>query len=251
MDAPAGLAHPAIEARGLSRKFGTLTALDAVDVEVAQGESVAVFGPNGAGKTTLVRILTSTLRPTSGTVRIGGLDPRSGDSRVNALVGVISHQSFLYDELSALDNLAFFARLHGVAAPRRRSLELLDSLDLGDRAHDPVRGYSRGMQQRLSLARCLVHDPRIVFLDEPFTGLDTHSATTLRQTLERLRAERRTILLITHNLARGLELCDRWILLDRGRVAAKGRSSEVDRNALEKIYLERVGVRRRGVPAGP
>jgi heme exporter protein A len=232
---------PVIEASGLTRRFGPLAALDGVDLEVHDGESLAVFGPNGAGKTTLVRILTSSLKATSGTIRIAGLDPRSRERETRGMLGVISHQSYLYDDLSARDNLLFFAGLYGVPDPPTRASRLLESVGLIDRAGDLVGTFSRGMQQRLALARCLVHDPRIVFLDEPFTGLDPQSATTLRTTLERLRSEGRTLFLVTHNLTRGLELSDRWIILGRGKARAEGRSAETDPVAFEEVYLAHLG----------
>ncbi len=229
-----------IEARGLTKRFGALRALDAVDLDLSRGESLAVFGPNGAGKTTLTRILTSSLKPTSGTLRIAGRDPRAFDLETKRILGVISHQTFLYDDLTARENLLFFAGIYGVSDPAARAEAILDSVRLLDRADDPVRAFSRGMQQRLSLARCLIHDPAIVVLDEPFTGLDPYAATLLRATLQRLRLEGRTLLLVTHNLAEGLELSDRWMILSRGRVAAGGSSAGADRIAFEEAYFDHV-----------
>jgi len=181
MEAPS--AAPAIETHGLSKRFGPIQAIDRLSVRVERGESVALFGPNGAGKTTLIRLLTLSLRATAGRFSVDGLDPALEDLRIRQRIGVISHQSFLYDDLSARQNLEFFARLYGVPAPGRRAAELLDTVGLAPRADDAVRTFSRGMQQRVSLARALVHRPSIVFLDEPFTGLDPHAARTLRLTL--------------------------------------------------------------------
>jgi len=229
-----------IEARGLTRKFGHLTALDAVDLDLRRGEALTLFGPNGAGKTTLLRILTSTLKPTSGTVRVAGLDPRVHERETRRLLGQISHQTFLYEELTARENLIFFGRLYGAQDPDAAATALLDSMGLRLREHDAVGTYSRGMQQRLALARCLVHDPEVVVLDEPFTGLDPHSATMLRRTLDRLRTEGRTLLMVTHNLSRGLELSDRWMILAQGRVAAEGISAEVVPADFEQTYLENI-----------
>lgn len=233
-------AAPAIETHGLSKKFGLIQAIDRLSFRVERGESVAVFGPNGAGKTTLIRMLTLSLRATAGRFRIDGLDPAEEDLRIRQRIGVISHQSFLYDDLSALQNLEFFARLYGVSAPRRRAEELLQTVGLAPRADDPVRTFSRGMQQRVSLARALLHRPRIVFLDEPFTGLDPHAARTLRATLDGLREEGRTVFMVTHNLAQGLELSDRWLILSGGRVVDEGRSEAADRARFEEGYFERL-----------
>jgi heme exporter protein A len=237
---------PILEARRLTKRFGALTALDALDFDVLRGESLAVFGPNGAGKTTLTRILTTSLRMSSGSLRIDGRDPRTHEIETKRILGLISHQTFLYDDLSARENLIFFARLHGLDDPSGRAEALLDSVRLLDRADDPARTFSRGMQQRLALARCLIHDPRIVFLDEPFTGLDPYAAALLRATLERLRHEGRTLFLVTHNLAEGLELSDRWMILAGGRIRAQGASADADRLAFERSYFEHVG----GSPPG-
>ncbi|MBZ5640078.1 MAG: ABC transporter ATP-binding protein [Acidobacteriia bacterium] len=237
---------PILEARRLTKRFGALTALDGLDFDLARGESLAVFGPNGAGKTTLTRILTSSLRMTSGSILIDGRDPRAHEIETKRILGLISHQTFLYDDLSARENLIFFARLYGLDAPGERADALLDSVRLLDRADDPARTFSRGMQQRLALARCLIHDPRIVFLDEPFTGLDPYAAALLRATLERLRHEGRTLFLVTHNLAEGLELSDRFMILAGGRIRAQGVSRGLDRLAFERSYFEHVG----GPPPG-
>lgn len=233
--------EPILEASGLVKKFGSLAALRGIDLRLSPGDSLAVFGPNGAGKTTLSKLLTTSLKPTSGTIRIAGRDPRRYERETKRILGVISHQTFLYDDLTAAENLRFFAALYGVADPRARSDELLASVRLTERSDDPVRTFSRGMQQRLALARCLIHDPQVVFLDEPFTGLDPHAAALLRATLETLRHEGRTIFLVTHNLAEGLELCERWMILARGRIVAEGASRDVERLEFERSYFEKVG----------
>jgi heme exporter protein A len=230
----------AIETVDLFKTFGAIQAVDRLSLNVEEGESVAIFGSNGAGKTTLIRMLTLSLRPTSGTIKIAGLDPRRDDLGIRQRIGVISHQSYLYDDLTARQNLEFYARIYGVDEPRQRAESLLETVGLGARADDAVGTFSRGMQQRASLARSLVHEPRIVFLDEPFTGLDPHGARTLRETLERLREARRTVLMVTHNLSQGLELSDRWIILARGRIVDQGRSVETDPFVFERQYFDRL-----------
>ena len=229
-----------VGAEGLTKRFGPRLALDRIDLEVQQGESVALFGPNGAGKTTLVRILCMSLRPTSGHVSIGGLDPRKDDLQIRQRIGLISHQSYLYDDLTARQNLEFFSRLYGVPDPVGRSQELLTRFELETRADDPIGTFSRGMQQRVSLARSLVHDPSLVFLDEPFTGLDPYAAEMLRKTLEVLRDQQRTLVLVTHDLRQGLELSDRWLLLSRGRIVHSGRSSETDADSFDAASFRRL-----------
>jgi len=234
----------AIETRRLSKKFGALEALRGLDLAVPRGESVALFGPNGAGKTTLIRVLTLALEPSGGRLSIGGLDPRTDADRIRRSIGVISHQSHLYAELSSRENLEFFGALYGVRQPGRRAEELLELVKLSRRADDPLGTLSHGMRQRISLARALVHDPPIVFMDEPFTGLDPHAARILRQTLERLRREGRTVLFVTHNLTEGLELSDRWLLLFAGRIVEQGASSSTDRSGFEALYFDRVAAAR-------
>jgi heme exporter protein A len=204
----ASAAPPAIETRGLTKHFGAVAALQRVDLRVAPSESVALFGPNGAGKTTLIRVLTLGLRAEAGTIRISGLDPTTDNRSIRQRIGLISHQSLLYDQLTAAENLEFFARLYGVEDARSRSADLLTTIGLGHRADDPVGTLSRGMQQRVSIARALVHDPPVVFLDEPFTGLD--------------------------------ELSDRWLLLSRGRIIERGASARADAATFEGAYFQRL-----------
>jgi heme exporter protein A len=245
----AGAASPAaIEAVDLTRRFGAIPALAGVSLRVECGDALALFGPNGAGKTTLLRILTLGLRPTSGAVRVLGLEPRTRDREIRGRIGTISHASLLYDDLTTRQNLEFWARLYGATDPRNRVRQVLDTVGLGSRADDPVGTLSRGLQQRASLARALVHDPEIVILDEPFTGLDPHGARALCQTLAALGRSGRTVVLATHDLRQGLELSNRWVLLARGRIVAHGVSADTDPATFEDSYVEHVSTRpaRRG-----
>ncbi len=240
MSATSGTA-PAIEASGLSKQFGAVFALNGIDVLVDRGESLALFGPNGAGKTTLIRILTLGLRPGAGRFSISGFDHRTAPQQIRRRIGLISHQSLLYDQLTVVENLEFFAKLYGVEHPRRRSAELLETIGLGPRSGDRVGTLSHGMQQRVSIARALVHDPPVIFLDEPFTGLDPYAAAMLRSTLQELRDRGHSVLLVTHNLRQGLDLSDRWLLLFRGRVVEQGASGATDPRALEQSYTRNSG----------
>jgi heme exporter protein A len=231
-----GRAEPILLAEGLSRRFGTRRALDGVDLRVDRGESVAVFGANGAGKTTLLRLLSSGLLPTSGSVRFEGRRVRGGDAALRARIGLLSHQTFLYDDLSAEENLLFFGRLHGLEDPEGRSEALLREVGLRARAEDRVRTFSRGMQQRLALARALLHEPALLFLDEPFSGLDPTAAESIRGTLQRFLGRGGTIVLTTHDVDLGLALCVRWIFLAAGRVADAGTTRPSDRERLLAAY---------------
>jgi len=232
-----------IRTAGLSKNYSSLVAVDHVDLVVGQGEAVVLFGPNGAGKTTLIRILTLGLKPTSGTLRVAGKDPAREGTGIRAEIGLLSHQSFLYDDLSARQNLEFYAAIYGVDDPRGRADELLAALGLRHRADDVLRTFSRGMHQRVALARALVHDPKILFLDEPFTGLDPHAAGRLREMLNDLRAQGRTLFFVTHDLDQGLDLSDRWLILHRGKVAAEGASQATDSAELASIYASRTAPR--------
>jgi heme exporter protein A len=240
----AGATPPAIEAIDLTRRFGAVPALSGVSLAVEAGQAIALFGPNGAGKTTLLRILALGLRPSSGTVRVLGLEPRLRGPEIRRRIGTIAHASLLYDDLTARQNLEFWARMYGATEPARRVPEVLEAVGLASRADDPVGTLSRGLQQRASLARALVHDPAIVLLDEPFTGLDPHGARALCGTLSALRRSGRTVVLATHDLRQGLELSDRWILLVRGRVAAHGESAATDPGTFEDAYVERIAAAR-------
>ncbi len=229
---------PAIQAIGLKKRFGHRWALNGVDLEVAAGQFVTLFGPNGAGKTTLVRILSQLVRPTAGEVRIDGrsLDADSGEIRRQ--VGVISHLTMVYPSLTGRENLLFFARLFDVPEPHRRVEQVLDQVALSSRADSPVRTYSRGMAQRLAIARAVLHDPRIVLLDEPYTGLDERAAGRFTRLLRQLADGSRTLLLTTHNLEQGLELSHRVAIQVAGRIVYDAPARGLDHATLRERYLE-------------
>jgi heme exporter protein A len=233
-------APPVVEARGLEKWYGPLPAVRGVSFALAEGEFLTVFGPNGAGKSTLLRMLCGAVRPTRGAVAIEGVDVAGGEVAWRARIGLLSHQTFLYGGLTAAENLDFFARLYGLDRRRERVEEALAEVGLRERRDDRVRGFSRGMQQRLALARTLLHDPAAVFLDEPYTGLDPHAAAMLRRVLERLRDGRRTVVLVTHNLSQGLELADRVVVQVGGRWVSDEPRAAVEAGGWERVYTERV-----------
>lgn len=230
-----------IECKNAVKRFGRVLAVDDVSLRVSPGEFITIFGPNGAGKTTLIKLMTGLTRLTKGEITIGGLNINDDHDRLRRNIGLISHQTFTYGQLTALENLLFFAELYGVENRRDRAEELLKEVGLIERADDLARTFSRGMLQRLSIARALIHDPGILFLDEPFTGLDQHAAETLKQSLARLRDEKRTIVMITHNLKLGIEMGTRVVLQVAGKIRMDEPADQFDHSSFEKIYFDAVG----------
>ncbi|MGC9395423.1 MAG: heme ABC exporter ATP-binding protein CcmA [Anaerolineae bacterium] len=207
-----------IEVSRLTKSFGPRRALAGVDLHVAPGECVVLCGPNGAGKTTLLRILATLARPTSGEMRIAGLDPAKAGADVRQYIGFLSHRTLLYDDLTAEQNLAFYARMYAIPDAEARIDTLLERVGLTARRHDLVRTYSRGMQQRLAVARAVLHQPPLVLLDEPYTGLDPLAADALTALLTDLTDEGCTLLLTSHNLQSDVTLNRRAVVLNRGRI---------------------------------
>jgi heme exporter protein A len=232
---------PAIRVRKLTKAFGHYAALRGVDLEVAEGEFLTLFGPNGAGKTTLIRIIASLARPSSGTVQVCGQDLGKEATAVRRQIGLISHNPLLYGDLTADENLHFFARLYDLPDAAARIDAVLEQVGLASRRRDPVRNYSRGMVQRLTIARAVLHDPAIMLLDEPYTGLDLQAADMLRGVLQELAASNRTVILTTHNLEQGLEMCNRAAILNRGRIGWQGQRDEVDLDGMKEIYRDVTG----------
>ncbi len=203
-------------------------ALRGVDLEVRPGEFVTIVGPNGAGKTTLLRILATLSRPTHGHVSIAGHTLPKGADQARRQIGLLSHQPLLYGDLTAEENLRFFGQMYDVPQLQARVLELLDKVDLLDRREDRARTFSRGMQQRLAIARALLHDPAVVLLDEPFTGLDPHASDRLEELLHLLRDGQRTVVMTIHDLERGWAMCDRALVLARGKIVYEASTKDVD-----------------------
>ena len=227
---------PAIEVRKLTKAFGHQAALRGVDLHVDEGEFLALFGPNGAGKTTLIRVVSSLTRPTAGTVRVRGEDLGKAGTSLRRHIGLISHNPLLYGDLTPDENLRFFARMYDLPDAADRIDAVLDQVGLVARRRDPVRTFSRGMVQRLAIARAVLHDPAIMLLDEPYTGLDLQAADMLRAVLGELAASNRTVILTTHNLEQGLEMCDRAAILNRGKMAWEGQRAGLDLESMKEIY---------------
>jgi len=204
----------------VSRNFGRRRALNRVSFACRAGEIVALLGPNGAGKSTLLSIAATLLEPSSGSVRYGAHSARQGGAALRARVGLLAHDLYLYPELSAAENLRFFARLYRLPAVERLVGDALERASLSDRRHDPVSGFSRGMRQRLAIERALLHTPRLALLDEPFTGLDDAAVTALKARLIALRVSGCIIVLTTHDLETIDGVIDRAVILMGGRLSA-------------------------------
>ena len=233
---------PAFDIRGLKRSFGHVQALKGVDLRVDHGECLAILGPNGAGKTTMIKVLSTVMRPSDGKVLIDGLDLRSHAEEIRRRIGVVTHQTFLYANLTAFENLAFYSRLYDVSDHKQRIREVVAQVGMTSRINDRVGTFSRGMQQRISIARSVLHQPDIMLLDEPESGLDQEAVSLLWETLRGDGQRRRTILLITHSLDRGLEVCDRLVILDRGQVVYQNSGDALDAAGLRDAYRQNTGV---------
>jgi len=231
---------PAVEVEGLSRRFGRRVAIRSLTFALHDGDCLSVFGPNGAGKTTLLRVLAGLLRPTSGSARIAGVD-LPGGAAARAVVGLISHQSMLYSALTALENVEFAAKLYGVSAPRQAAFRALERMRITDRADSPVRSLSRGMQQRVSIARAMVHDPRVVLLDEPYTGLDEVGAAALTDALHALKRQGAALILVTHHLGEGLALATHTAIMREGQFIEYAERGSVELDAYRDAYRRAVG----------
>ena len=229
----------AIRAEGLEKSFAAVRALKGVGFEIAEGEVVALFGPNGAGKTTLVKILAGLSRPSAGTATVLGKSAR--EPSVRASIGVLGHAGWLHDALTAEENLAFYGNLYGVQGLAARIDVVLGEVGLSDRRRDRVRTFSRGMRQRLSIARAVLHDPKVLLLDEPFTGLDRAAARALASFLRRVVAGTgRTVLAVTHELDVGFDLATRVMILAGGRLVLDRGAAGLDRATFEQTYLAAV-----------
>ena len=222
-DRPAGTGSSAtpwaIQTSGLTRRYGATRALRDVDLSVPWDQRLGLFGPNGAGKTTLVRILATLVRPTTGSVVVGGLALPDQAAAVRRHIGYVGHQTFLYDELSVRENLQFYGRLYRVPNLADRIATLAKRVGLGDRADDRVRTLSRGLQQRAALARAILHDPTILLLDEPDTGLDVDTTDLLRDLLVDEFGRPRTVILTTHQIDLALRLVDRVVVIAKGAIS--------------------------------
>lgn len=231
-----GRGHRVLEAKGLHRNYGSVVAVDDVNLSMAEGEFLTILGPNGAGKSTLLSMLSGAMRPMAGSVSVCGDQLDFGRYEWRHRIGMLSHQGFLYDRLTVEENLHFYGKLFGITDLEDRVASRLRRVGLSERARIEVRKLSHGMRQRASLARALLHDPDVVLLDEPYTGLDPAAAVILRDVLDELKDGRRTVVMVTHNLREGLEMATRIAIQVGGRFAWEGTLPGAGWEDLESHY---------------
>ena len=232
-----------VKVEGVTKSFSNQLALRGIDLEVKRGESIVLFGPNGAGKTTLIKVLATIMNPSSGRVLIDGLSLKNNAEEMRRRIGVVTHETFLYSNLTAYENLEFYSRMYDVPKRKERIHEVVAMVGMTSRLHDRVGTLSRGMQQRLSIARSLLHRPAIMLLDEPETGLDQQAISMLWKALAPEGEKKRTVILTTHNLERGLELGECLIILDKGRIVYQGSRQDLDLSGLKEAYQYSTRVR--------
>jgi lipooligosaccharide transport system ATP-binding protein len=235
---PAPAQAPLIAARGLTKRFGSFTAVDSIDFEVAPGESFGFLGPNGAGKTSTMRMIGCVSPITEGEMRILGLDPVHDGPRIRGRLGVVPQQDSLDTDLNVIDNLIIYGRYFGLSRAEcaRRATELLDFAQLSERAKDKVDPLSGGMKRRLTIARALINEPSILLLDEPTTGLDPQARHLLWDRLYRLKQRGVTLVLTTHYMDEAEQLCDRLVVMDKAKIVAEGSPRElIDRYASREV----------------
>jgi len=211
-----------LELRNVSKYFGDLAALVDADLAVVPGDTILLYGPNGAGKTTLLRLLATVARPSEGEVLLDGEDVHRHPAAAKAAIGFVSHATFLYGDLTVRENLKFFGTLFALPQVEKEIAAMLELFRLEDRAHTPVRKLSRGLQQRVSLARALLHEPQFLLLDEPFTGLDAATVDTLESLMRQLPARGKAVVFSTHDFERGAALARRLVALEAGRIRYDG-----------------------------
>jgi len=225
-----------IEVEGLGKSFGNHRALTDINLRVGSGERVTVFGPNGAGKTTLIKVLSTLMKPSAGTVRLDGSDISKAPTEVRRKIGLVAHQTFLYDDLTVYENLRFYGKMYDVVNLEEQIHDVVRWVRLETRLHDRVGTLSRGMQQRISIARAVIHNPSIVFLDEPEVGLDPRAIVMVREVLDSLSAGERTVVMTTHNLEQGIEMSDRVVILDKGRIVYQEQKDRIDIATFRETY---------------
>ncbi|MGG1679868.1 heme ABC exporter ATP-binding protein CcmA [Neobacillus sp. NRS-1170] len=207
-----------IDIKNLTKQADNKLILRGVDLQVKEGETVAILGPNGAGKSTLLKVLATLIKPTSGIVRINGLDLKKNHIEIKRLIGYLPHSSLLYDHYSPLENLVFFGNVYGMKDVEQRAMKLVKDVGLSFFLNEPVKNFSRGMIQRIAIARAIVHDPEVLLLDEPHTGLDQGAISILNNVIHSMKENGATTLMVTHDFKQASEICDRIIIVKNGKI---------------------------------
>ena len=225
-----------IRVKNLTKSFGNFSALRGIDLQINSGEFWIIVGPNGAGKTTLLKIIATLSHPTNGVIEINQTDHQQARLQIRKQIGFIGHQNFLYNNLTAEENLKFYARMYSIKNSREVIAAKLNQVGLSDRGDDLVRNFSRGMQQRLTIARALLDEPQIILLDEPFSGLDQQGIDLFSELLTSLISPDRIIIMTTHNLQLGWELATHYAILSKGRIVAQKPNKEIDFKKFKEQY---------------
>jgi heme exporter protein A len=232
-----------IEIKKLTKQADNKLILRGIDLSIKKGETVAILGPNGAGKSTLLKVLATLIKPSSGLVKINGLDLKKNHLEIKKLFGYLPHSSLLYDHYSPLENLVFYGNLYGVKKAEERAVELVKEVGLSFFLNEPVKNFSRGMIQRIAIARAIVHDPELLLLDEPHTGLDQGAISILNNVILSMKAKGTTTLMVTHDFKQAAEICDRIIIIKNGKIVDDFKLEENALNFVsEKYQLQVEGV---------
>ncbi len=225
----------------MTKTYGRNAVLRELTLDIQEGDSLVIFGPNGAGKTTLLKVLSALIKPDSGRVRILGNRLGEDNNKIRRLVGVVMHSSLLYDELTGYENLFFYAKMFGVPSPKERVHYVVEQMGVTNRLHQKVRTLSHGLQKRFSIARALLHDPPIMLLDEPESGLDQEALAMIERTLVRPQGNRRTVLMTTHNVERGLLWGSKVGIMMNGKITLFDDTKDLKSDRFKEIYLQSTG----------
>lgn len=207
-----------IEIKKLTKQADNKLILRGVDLLINKGETVAILGPNGAGKSTLLKVLATLIKPTSGLIKVNGIDLKKNHIKIKKIMGYLPHSSLLYDHYTPLENIVFFGNIYGVKNVEQRATELVKEVGLSFFLNEPVKNFSRGMIQRIAIARAIVHEPEILLLDEPHTGLDQGAIGILNNVILSMKAKGTTTLMVTHDFKQAAEICDRIIIVKNGKI---------------------------------
>jgi heme exporter protein A len=227
-----------LQINGICKQYGYINILKDINIKISDGDILILVGPNGAGKSTLLKILSTQVRPTKGEISYNNAPVYKELNVYRRKLSYLSHKTFLYDDLSAYQNLLFFARLYNLNDPDKKVLELLDLLELNSRKYDPVKYYSRGMQQKLTIARVMINDPQFIYLDEPYTGLDSRAEELLSTVILKKMEEESIIVLVSHDIEKSYNIATKIIILNKGAVYYSGDKKDVTLLQIKKMHRE-------------